>query len=156
VYSSSSKDRRELVFTSFDPTRGKGKELLQIPVEPRGGYNWMLAPDGSKIAFLEGSDSPIRIKLIPLGGGASRTVEVKGDFLGSSSVHWARDSRSLFVGVDRADGATLLHIDLQGNAQPIWAVPHRGVIAGNPSPDGHHMVMGRSGSNTNAWLIDNL
>jgi Tol biopolymer transport system component len=155
VYSSNSEDQRERVFTWFHPTGGKGKELVRIPVEPRVGNNWMLAPDGSKIAFLE-NGSPIRIKFITLDGGASRTVEVKGDFLRSWSVHWARDSRSIFLGVERADGATLLHIDLKGNAQPIWAVPHRGPIAGNPSPDGHHMVLNSSGSNTNAWLIDNL
>jgi hypothetical protein len=151
VYSSSSEDQRERVFTWFHPTRGKGKELVRIPVEPRVGNNWMLAPDGSKIAFLE-NGSPIRIRFIPLGGGASQTLEVKGDFLQSWSVHWARDSRSIFLGVERADGATLLHIDLQGNAQPIWVVPNRGPIAGNPSPDGHHMVLNSSGSNNNQGL----
>ena len=157
VYSSSSEDRREVVFTSFDPLTGKGKELLRIPAQSSSYYSWMIAPDGSKIAFQEADGVPIRIKFIPVGsGGVTRTIEVKGEFLGASSIHWARDSRSIYLGVERAGGATLLQVDLQGSAKSVWEQPQRGAIAGNPSPDGRHMVMGSSGSNTNAWLVDNF
>ncbi len=34
------------------------------------------------------------------------------------------------MGAEGADSATLLHVDLLGNAHPIWQQPHRGVVAG--------------------------
>jgi hypothetical protein len=156
VYGSGSDDRRELIFTAFDPIAGKGKELARIPAEADGGYSWMLSPDGSQVAFIKARGNPGQLRFISVRGGETRTVEVKGTFLRSSSIHWASDSHSVFVGTEGADSATLLHVDLKGNVQPIWQQSHRGVIAGTPSPDGSRLAIQTSGSNRNLWLIDNF
>jgi len=91
IYSTDTEDGRGVVFTAFDPIAGKGKELLRIPADP-GGYNWMLSPDGSEVAFLNGPASPLRVQLISVRGRESRTIEVKGKYLGSSIIGWALDS----------------------------------------------------------------
>jgi hypothetical protein len=39
--------------TAFDPIGAKGKELLRIPIEPDGDYEWALSPDGFEIAYLK-------------------------------------------------------------------------------------------------------
>jgi Tol biopolymer transport system component len=156
IYSSDSEDGRGVIFTAFDPIAGRGKELLRVPAVP-GGYNWMLSPDGSAVAFANGPGNPIRVQLISVRGGRTRTMEVKGKFVGCTSIAWALDSRSMYVGTDAADGATLLKVDLNGNVQPIWHEPQRGIVYGTASPDGRHFVINGSAlSSKNVWLIDNF
>jgi Tol biopolymer transport system component len=153
IYSSDSEDGREVTFTTFDPIAGKGKELLRIPAE-RGGYGWMLSPDGSKIAFTNGPGNPIRVQLISLRGGETRTIQVKGGF--SGGIDWAADSKSVIVGSVGTQDATLLKVDLDGHAQPIWQQHFPGLIYGKPSPDGRHFALNSSRGNRNVWLIDNF
>ena len=43
-------DRKELVFTAFDPIRGKGHELARFATDPNADYGgWSLSPDGTRI-----------------------------------------------------------------------------------------------------------
>jgi len=156
VYGSPTEDKRELIITAFDPIAGKGKELLRIPTEPDVGYGWMLSPDGSQIAFQNEHGNPNKIQFVPIDGSKTRSVELKGSFLSCTSIDWAPDSKSLFVGTEASDGATLLHVDLKGNARPIWQQPHNGPVGGSPSPDGRHIAIGATGFNKNVWLIDNF
>jgi Tol biopolymer transport system component len=143
-----------LILTSFDPVAGKGKELMRIPAEPDYRH-WAISPDGKVVAFLREHWNAHQISFIPVGGGETRTVDVKGYFL-LSSLEWAPDSRSVFVGTEESRGSILLHIDLKGNAQPIWQESHRGPTCGVPSPDGRHLLIGGLSFNTNVWLVDNF
>jgi Tol biopolymer transport system component len=145
-----------LIITAFDAVAGKGRELLRIRTEPDIAYGWMLSPDGSQIAFLNEHGNPNKIQFVPIDGGETRSVEVKGPFLSCTSIDWAPDSKSVFVGTEGSDGATLLHVDLKGNVAPIWQQPHNGAVGGSPSPDGHHIAIGATGFNKNVWLIDNF
>ena len=96
-----------------------------------------------------------QIKFIPLGGGEARTVAVKG-YVNLDSLDWAPDSKSIFVGTWGPSGATVLHIDLNGNAQPIWHQPQPNQTWGIPSPDGHHLAMYGVSADANVWMIDNF
>jgi hypothetical protein len=156
VYASPNEGRGELIFTAFDPMSGKGKEVLRIPNESRGRPNWMLSPDGSRIALVKKHEIRNQVEFIPLAGGETRTVELKGPFLSGRSVEWAPDSQSVFVGAEGSHSATLLHVDLKGNVQPIWRQAHVGAVGGAPSPDGRRIAIGATGFNTNVWLIDNF
>jgi Tol biopolymer transport system component len=153
IYSSDREDGREVTFTAFDPIAGKGKELLRFPAE-RGGYRWMLSPDGSRIAFTNGLGNPFPVQLISLNGGETRVMQVKGGF--SGGIDWAADSESVIVGSEGTDGATLLKVDLNGHAQPIWQQRLPGVFYGRPSPDGRHFALNTSGGNRNVWLVDHF
>ena len=49
-----------------------------------------------------------------------------------------------------------MHIDLNGNAQPIWHQPQPEQTWGVPSPDGRHLAMYGVSQESNVWLIDNF
>jgi eukaryotic-like serine/threonine-protein kinase len=156
VYSSSV-DGQELVLTAFDPVAGKGKEVMRIPTKPGHYFHWALSPDGSEVAFLEERTGEDQIQFIPVRSGKTRTIEVglKGHFV-LTSLGWAADTKSLFVGTEDNNGSSLLHVDPKGNTQLIWHQTHRAPTCGVPSPDGRHLAIGGTSFNTNAWLIDNL
>lgn len=143
------------MITAFDPAGGKGRELLRIPTEPGAEYRWGPSPNGSQVAILKTDLKTGQIRFIPLGGGQARTVTVKG-YVNLRSLVWAQDSKSVFVGTSGPAGATLLRIDLKGNAQPIWQQPELGETWGIPSPDGRHLAMFGQAWDANVWMIDNF
>ena len=71
------------------------------------------------------------------------------------SLDWASDSNSVFVGTSGPGGATLLHIDLAGNAQAIWQQSQPLNTWGIPSPDGRHIAIFGTSAEANVWMIDN-
>jgi hypothetical protein len=49
-----SSDGKQIIFTAFDPLKGRGREITRVDVEPTGrGYIWDLSPDGTRIALLQ-------------------------------------------------------------------------------------------------------
>jgi hypothetical protein len=71
-------------------------------------------------------------------------------------LNWAVNSRSLFVSSLGPDGATLLHVDLEGNAQPVWLQPQATSFWGFPSPDARHLAISSESRETSAWMISNF
>lgn len=155
AYPTQADDRRSWVITAFDLAGGKGKELLRISTEPGAEYHLGLSPDGSQVAMLKTDWNTGQIRFIPLGGGQARTVTVKG-YVNLISCDWAPDSKSVFVGTWGPAGATLLRIDLNGNAQPIWQQPTPMDTWGVPSPDGRDLAMYGTSMDANVWMIDNF
>jgi serine/threonine protein kinase len=159
VYGRPSAGRNELVVAAFDPASGPGRELIRIPLEAGSSadigfdYGWQLSPDGSRIAILKRHGNQIR--LVPLEGGRTKTITVKNhpDLV---DLNWATDSRSMFVSTLEPGGAALLHIELNGEAQPIWRQSQAFSTWGFPSPDGRHLAILGSNAESNAWLIDNF
>lgn len=148
-------DGRSLIVTAFDPAAGKGKELLRIPTEPGAQYTGDPSPDGSLYAYEKEDWTANEIHFVPLSGGEDRTVTVTG-YTNLSSLDWAPDSKSVFVGTWGPVGATVLHIDLNGNVQPIWHQPQPQQTWGVPSPDGRHVAMFGVSQESNVWVIDNF
>jgi len=133
AYPSRAEEGRSWVITAFDPVTGtKGKELLRIPTEPGAEYHWAPSPDGSQVAILKTDWHTGQIRFIPLGGGEARTVTVKG-YVNLDSLDWAPDSKGVFVATFGPGGATLLRIDLNGDAQPVWHQPQPTQTWGIPS-----------------------
>jgi hypothetical protein len=62
----------------------------------------------------------------------------------------------VFVATWGPGGATVLHIDLNGNAQPDWHQPQLNRTWGVPSPDGRHLAMYGVSAEANAWMIDKV
>jgi eukaryotic-like serine/threonine-protein kinase len=155
-----SSDGKQFVFTSFDPANGKRKELLRIPFEASATslrYEWDISRDGSTIALLKNAPNASQICFIPVRGGKTHTVTIKG-YLQLSSIDWAADSRSVFVGASAPSGATVLRVDLNGNVQLMWLLPSNGGLPtwAVPSLDGRHLAILGMSSNSNAWIIDNF
>jgi serine/threonine protein kinase/Tol biopolymer transport system component len=151
--------RNELAISSFDPLTAKEKDLLRIPLE-RGtqasvgaDYAWQLSPDGSWIAVAKRHEN--RIRLVPLGKNQPRTITVSGHS-DVTDLSWAVNSRSLFVSSMESGGATLLHVDLDGNAQPIWLQPQTTSFWGFSSPDARHLAISSESRETSVWMISNF
>jgi serine/threonine protein kinase/Tol biopolymer transport system component len=159
VYGRPSADKSELVVVSFDPLGGPGKELVRIPLEAGSSadlgfdYWWQLSPDGSQIGIVKWHSHEIR--LVPLRGGLTRTITVKS-FADLLHLEWANDSQSMFVSTFEPDGSTLLRVALNGDALPIWHQPQSKTTWGFPSPDGRHLAIMSSNSESNAWIIGNF
>jgi serine/threonine protein kinase/Tol biopolymer transport system component len=159
VFGRPTAEKNELVVVAFDPLGGPGKELLRIPLEIGSSadigfdYWWQLSPDGSQIGIVKKHGNQIR--LVPLSGGPTRIITINGysDLL---EFFWAIDSQSMFVSTLAPGGAILLHVSLGGEAQPIWHRPQSTHTWGFPSPDGHHLAIMDSNSESNAWLINNF
>jgi serine/threonine protein kinase/Tol biopolymer transport system component len=159
VFGRPNAEKNELVVVAFDPLGGPGKELLRIPLENGSNadigfdYWWQLSPDGSRIGIVKKHGNQIR--LVPISGGPTRTITINGysDLL---EFFWAIDSQSMFVSTIAPGGASLLHVSLSGEAQPIWHRPQSTHTWGFPSPDGRHLAIMDANSESNVWMIDNF
>jgi hypothetical protein len=159
VFAPPSANKNELVIVTFDPLGGAGKELARIPLEVGTSadigfdYSWQLSPDGSRIGMVKRHGNQIR--LVPLGGGQTRTITPKGhsDLL---ELNWAMDSQSMFVSTLEPDGATVLHVDLNGDVQTLWHQPQSVFTWGLPSPDRRHLAILGASSEANVWVISNF
>jgi DNA-binding winged helix-turn-helix (wHTH) protein/Tol biopolymer transport system component len=146
---------KELLVYALDPIKGKGSELVRIPVnadveEP----NLDLSPDGKSIAYTSLSTVAGQIRVISLLDGAQHNLEVKS-WNDLNHINWAADGKGWYVSSEMAMDTTLLYVDLTGNPTILLREP--GFFAetwGIPSPDGKHLAYLHSTSGNNAWMLD--
>jgi len=159
VFGQRSAEKNELVINSFDPLDVPGKELVRIPLEAGTSgsmefdYVWQLSPDGSWIGIVKRHGHQIR--LVPLSGGQTRTITVK-DHPDLMDLNWSVDSKGMFVSTREPGGASVLHVDLNGEAHAVWQQPQSVFTWGFPSPDGRHLAILGSNAEANAWMISNF
>ena len=146
---------REIVFRAFDPVQGKGRELTRIPVSPSDGYDLAVSPDGSRIAVTKNFDPTGRIRILSSTGEPERDVVVKG-WGGFGTVNWQADGRGFFVSSLSPQGASLLHVSMNGRAQVLWEQKGSGKPYGVSSPNGHYLAFQGSTADSNVWLIENF
>ncbi|HMD85193.1 MAG TPA: protein kinase [Terriglobia bacterium] len=160
VFSEESPDRKQLIFSAFDPSQDhRGRELTRISLNPPViVYGWDLSLDGSHLAWTQWNWQGGRIQILPLAGGEVREVNVRG-WQGLRRLFWAADGRGLFVSTDPDAGYTLLYVDLEGRSQVLWQqrfptawVEGRGI----PSPDGRYLAMVAPSTDNNVWLLENF
>jgi serine/threonine protein kinase len=169
VIAERSTDRRQLVFTAFDPLTSRKQELARFDIDPATDitYVWDLAPDGTRIALVKFSEG--RIRIVPLSHQPPYDIVVKG-WKNLQSVDWAADGRGFFVSSLRTRSSTLLHVDLQGNARLLWEQKGSISPAGRPwdqplggpsaswavpSPDGRHLAIYDWKLSANMWMMEN-
>ena len=152
-------DKNELAISSFDPLNANQKDLLRVPLDPGTNagvgldYAWQISPDGSWIGIAKRHEN--RIRLMPLEKDHARTITING-YSDLIDLSWAVNSLSLFVSSPGPAGATLLHVDLDGNAEPIWQQPQTTSFWGFPSPDARHLAIASETRETNVWMISNF
>jgi hypothetical protein len=162
-------DNRQLVFTGFDPVKGRGQELARFDTNPTpdADYVWDLSPDGTRIAILKQSEG--RIHVLDLGSQSGNEIAVKG-WSTFQSVNWAADGKGLFVASLGEAGSVLLHTDLRGNAHSLWEqqgnnTPWTNIVQplGGPSfpwgvssPDGRHLAIYNWTFSGNMWMMENF
>ena len=144
---------KQLIFTAFDPLRGRGRELTRFDIDPSFDYNHVLSPDGTRIAVIKRSEG--RINILFVNGQAPRAIAVKGwDSL--ENVDWAPDGKGLFVSSPTQRGHALLHVDLQGNAQVLWEQHQDLETYAVPARDGRHLAIMGWSLDSNIWMIQNF
>jgi eukaryotic-like serine/threonine-protein kinase len=154
VIAEQSADGKPLIFTSFDAVKGRGSEIARFETEIAADYYWSLSPDGTRVAILKFGDN--RIHIISLNGQTLREVVVKWrtDLAG---VVWAADGQGWFMSGKSETGVALLHVDLQGEAHPLWSLNGGGSKAYClPSPDGRHLAIVATTWNNNVWMTENF
>jgi hypothetical protein len=148
-------DGKKLSIRAFDPLRGKADEVLNLDIHPGGLYNWMPSPDGSRIAFIGFSPLDGRIRLLSLKGEPERDIAVKG-WTGLNSVDWAADGKSVFVSSQSPTNATLLRVDLEGRATPLWDQRGAWRTWAIAAPNGRELAIHGMTSSSNVWMIENF
>ena len=151
-----SADRKQLIFTAFDPVKGRGGELARVDIDAKADYSWDLSPDGTRIALHSHSDQQ-RIHVFSLTGGReSQDVVLKGWTLGEYGLDWTADGKGLYVSSPIQGGVALLYVNFQGDAHVIWKREGGVATWGVPSPDGRHLAMPGDIQNSNIWMIQNF
>ena len=159
VFEQPAAGRNELVVAAFDPLSASEKELRRIPLDPGGSaevgfdYAWQISPDASQIAVLRRHKN--RIRLAPVNGGPERIVTIRG-YSDIKDLSWTNDSRSLMASAAGPGGSTLLRVDLNGNAFPVWRGPQTDPNLPVMSPDGRHLAISAESFQANVWMIDNF
>ena len=148
-----SADLEQLIFTAFDAATGRGRELARSNADATAYYHWDLSPDGTRIALLKHREG--RVQILSLIGETPQDIIVKGWSI-LTSVTWTADGKGLLVSSHGEQGAVMLHVDLQGNARPLWEQPGGIDIYGVPSPDGRHLAMRGWSVDSNLWLMENF
>jgi eukaryotic-like serine/threonine-protein kinase len=148
-------DGKQLVFTAFDPVKGRGRVLTKVDIDPSAGstYNWNLSPDGTRVALVKPPGD--RIHVLRSDGSASREIALRG-WNNITSAVWGSDGKGLFVGADITGGRALLYVDLAGNSSLLWQQKGSGSpvnVWGVPSPDGRHLAIHASALNSNVWMV---
>jgi serine/threonine protein kinase len=163
-------DRKQLIFTAFDPETGRGRELIRFDTDASVDldYVWDLSPEGTRIAILKYSEG--RIHLLPLAGQPPQEIVVKGRN-SLQSVNWSADGKGFFVSSATKVGSALLHVDLQGKANVLWEQngniapwngPYTQWLGGPsapwavPSPDGRHLAIYSWSLSANMWMMENF
>ncbi|HXJ93647.1 MAG TPA: protein kinase [Terriglobia bacterium] len=149
-------DQKHLTLTAFDPFEGRGKLLRTISGDP-GGYANSLSPDGETFAISKNGEHHFQIQLLSLSGGADREITVKG-WTNPAGLDWSADGKGLYCGTDSPQGATLVYVDMRGNAHllspQLNVQPAGAFIWGVPSPDGHYLAIRGTDSNVNLWMLE--
>ena len=75
---------------------------------------------------------------------------------GFNSVDWSADGKSLFVSSQSPTAATLLHVDMEGRATPLWNQRGSWRTFAIAAPNGRELAIMGQTSNSNVWMIENF
>jgi DNA-binding winged helix-turn-helix (wHTH) protein/Tol biopolymer transport system component len=153
-----SSDGKQDIFWNFDPHTGSRSEGFRTPRETT---SMVVSPDGSLISTIS-TRSPGVIQVRLRSGELKRTIRIDG-WPDPSNQDWGADGKSLFVshpGLMQSPGgpigATVLHVDFDGHAQPIWEMRGGRYSFAIPSPDGEYIAIRGATNGRNAWLLENF
>lgn len=152
-------DNKQLIFTAFDPMKGRGSELLRVDTSPDAIYSWSISLDGTKIAVMNPKEAKVHV--FHLDRKPEEEIVPKGVTLGDA-LDWSADGKGLFIDYATKRGMALGYLDLRGNTHLVWEETAlqgaQGITApwGIPSRDGKHLAINGTYPSANAWLLENF
>jgi len=157
VLTERSHDQKQIVFTSFDLLKGRGRVLATLDADPTANYRYGLSPSGAQMAVAKARVNEGRIRLISMDGSAEEEINVR-NWIDLNSIDWAPDGKGLYVTSQAPNGPILLYVDLQGTAHVLWR--QNGTFETwswtIPARDGKHLAIIGEAVNSNAWLVEGL
>jgi DNA-binding winged helix-turn-helix (wHTH) protein/Tol biopolymer transport system component len=154
-------DAKQASFSSVEPATGARRQLFRIALRGDKPLNWRVSPDGSRIA-MTGASPRGEIEIRSLTGQIQTTIEVNG-FPNMRTIDWAADGKTLLVShpgligcPSGPIGATLLRVDLQGRARPLWQTRGGRYTWAIASPDGKYLALRGPSTERNAWMVENF
>ena len=143
----------EFSLYSYDPLKGTTAQVYRI--KESSPHNWSLSPDGAMLAIGTAKETDVasRIRLVSLKAGTERWLTISG-VPGISCFDWAADGKSLWVSSVGGDENTLLNVDLQGHAHPVWRPKKMAVQWAIPSRDGKYLALHVASSSANVWMLE--
>jgi DNA-binding winged helix-turn-helix (wHTH) protein/Tol biopolymer transport system component len=148
-------DARSFSVTAFDPVKGRGRMLMKLPRDSAYIVYATPSPDGSRFASLKLGEAEGHIRLLAPDGQLERDIKVKG-WPGFFTLAWAPDGKAMYCGTVSRHDATLLRVDLNGNAQVLWQQKGAVLIFGEPSRDGRHLAIYAWMMDSNLWMVENF
>jgi Tol biopolymer transport system component len=157
-------DNGQQRFFTFDPTRGKIRELVAArrQSDDGPGSTWSISPDGRYLATPESANpyEASAVRVFDLNIGTARDISLSGLPL-IMGMDWAPDSRSLWVGgyMGRSSGGTrsgLLRVDLTGKVRTVLEESSMAIWFAVPSPDGRRVAVLAHTDNSNVSLLENF
>jgi Tol biopolymer transport system component len=145
-------EKNQLIFSSIDFSKGKGRGVARFPIEATGAYSWDISGDGSRIAIAKVGDPQIQI--ISLADDAVRSIPVR-NWIRHQGLDWASDDKGLFIGTETPGGTALLYVDLQGEARTVWRQQGGLRSSGIQSADGRHLSLIGWIRQGNVWVMEN-
>jgi eukaryotic-like serine/threonine-protein kinase len=150
AFAEQSADGHELIFSAFDPVKGRGRELARAPCNPARHYNWALSPDGKYIASAQEEQSTINLRRTD--GQVLPDITVK-DWPGPDNMDFAADSKALLMNAAPNGVKTLLYVDLAGNARQLWQPQSPRVGWAVPTRDAKRLAIEGETVSSNIWCL---
>ncbi len=146
-------EQDSVVFTSFDPVRGRGIEATRVQTSP-SKFFWDLSPDGLRIAYGEfRSTAAEYLTIFALKDRITREIAL-GARTNLSSVAWSAGGQDLFVTTLKREGSELLHVGLDGKVDVLSETMGLWFFNPRPSPNDRFLAFALRTVDSNVWLIE--
>ncbi len=148
-------DHGHLVYTEFDPVRGRGREVARVKSEGPPLPPWDLSRDGTELAIVEPGDSVFTIRIVSTKGAPTRKVTLDRP-IGIASIAWAADGRSWIVVSMTTDGDWRL-TRVKADGTTVSLIPkQQWMYDAAASPDGKHIAYTSNTVDANFWLLEDF
>jgi Tol biopolymer transport system component len=151
------KTGKDLNFHSFDPLRGKGKQLAKAAVRSFFGWDWDVSPDGSRLALIGSAGHDFQIDILNFSDSTWHETPLERPLGLLFSIAWAADGKGAFVTSWQNNSIDLLHVTLAGKIEPLIRNGYRqGIGKLLPSPDGKYLAYQGETTDSNVWMLEDF
>ena len=146
----------DLIFYALSPLKGKGKELARTKLGTVTGLDWMISPDGSRIAIqYDAMRRQVRVLDVRSGTQHDLTLPQGWTLWG---VNWAPGGDALLMSAQsRSTGYMIARMELDGKTQVLL---NRGrnqwLWYLRLSRDGRHLAFSAKTWEGNVWMLENF